>query len=80
MTVAGTQTTAWPQLQSYALAATMVNQMVAGYQQSWLEQTGEQIVLAPSSEFGCPMDRRSRIRRVGSARSCISLLSYPALQ
>ena len=47
MTVAGTQTTAWPQLQSYALAATMVNQMVAGYQQSWLEQTGEQIVLAP---------------------------------
>jgi phage-related baseplate assembly protein len=31
--------------------ATMVNQMVAGYQQSWLEQTGEQIVLTPSNRI-----------------------------
>lgn len=31
--------------------ATMVNQMVAGYQQSWLEQTGEQMVLTPSNRI-----------------------------
>ena len=31
-------------------------------------------------EFGCPMDRGSRIRRVGSARVCISSLAYLALQ
>jgi phage-related baseplate assembly protein len=31
--------------------ATMVNQMVAGYQASWLAQTGEQVVLTPSNRI-----------------------------